>query len=109
MNYSYDIFYQSNGIDFMTFQLYNIFSTINDNKLLNLYLYENLSFIMKLFSHFEKDFTIIKSEKAKLESEMIVFFLVLLNSLLNKKENIYFIIFYINTIFLVKIIFVNNI
>ena len=110
MNYSYDLFYKSNGIDFLSFQLYNIFSQIKENKLLNLYLYETLSFIMKLFTYNEISYmnsspkkseklkTPLKSkksedlekseqpEKQKLESEMIVFFLSLLISLINKKQ-----------------------
>ena len=110
MNYSCDLFYQSNGIDFLSFQLYNIFSKIKENKLLNIYLYETLSFIMKLFTYSEinymnsspkkseKSKTPLKSkksgdlekseqtEKQKLESEMIVFFLSLLILLINKKK-----------------------
>ena len=85
MHYSYDIFYQSNGIDFLTFQLYNIFSKINDNKLLNFYLYETLSFIMKLFSNYEKNFKYPTLETNKLEPEMISFFLALITCLSNKK------------------------
>ena len=106
MNYSYDLFYQSNGIDFLSFQLYNIFSKIKENKLLNIYLYETLSFVMKLFAYYEinymnsspKKTDKIKTpkkpedsgkteqpEKQKLESEMTVFFLTLL-TLINKKQ-----------------------
>ena len=54
MIYSYDMFYHSNGIDFLTFQLYNIFSKITDIQTLNLYLHETLSFIMNLFAYHEK-------------------------------------------------------
>ena len=79
MNYSYDIFYQSNGIDFLTFQLHNIFSKIQNTELLNLYLYETLSFLINLFSNYEKNFIFSKLEKPKLDSEVVIFFLVLLN------------------------------
>ena len=69
MNYSYDIFYQSYGIDFITFQLYNIFSKIKDNELLNFYLHEILSFLIKFFSFNESKF-----EKSRLENEIVIFF-----------------------------------
>ena len=86
MNYSYDIFYQNNGIDFLSFQLHNIFTKIKDNNLLNIYLYETLSFIMKLFSNYEKDYMYQKLERPRLEPELIVFFISLLTSLTNKKN-----------------------
>ena len=89
MNYAYDVFYQNNGIDFLSFQLYNIFSKTKDIKLLNLYLYETISFIMNLFYYYEENF-IQKEEKPKLESEMIIFFLTLLTLLKKHKENFYF-------------------
>ena len=88
MNYAYDIFYQNNGIDFLSFQLYNIFSKIKDIKLLNIYLYKTISFIIQLFYYYEENF-IKKEEKPKLESEMAIFFLTLLNLLNKYKENIY--------------------
>ena len=88
MNYSYDIFSQNSGIDFLTFQLYNIFSKIRDDQLLNLYLYETLSFIMKLFSYSPQNF-IKKEERLKLESQVVIFFLTLLNLLQNNKDKIY--------------------
>jgi len=88
MNYSYDTFYLNNGIDFLSFQLYNIFSKIKDIQLLNLYLYETLSFIMKLFSCFEKNF-MTNEENKRFEPEVAIFFITLLNLLQNNKEKIY--------------------
>jgi len=90
MEYTYDIFYQCNGLDFLNFQIYNIFSKINDNKLLNTFLYEILSFIIKLISYRDKNFVNEQNQKPKFESEMNIFFLTLLNSLLNQKGKIYF-------------------
>ena len=88
MIYSYDMFYHSNGIDFLTFQLYNIFSKITDIQTLNLYLHETLSFIMNLFAYHEKNYA-KKEEKPKLESELIIFFITLLNLLKNNKGKFY--------------------
>ena len=85
MKYSYDIFYQNNGIDFLSFQLNNIFSKINDIKLLNSYLYETLLFIMDLITCQENYYENQKNQIKKLDTEMIIFFLTLLISLLNKK------------------------
>ena len=90
MDYSYDIFYQNNGIDFLTFQLYNIFSKINENNSLNEYLYEVLSFIMELISYQDNIFISSNTEKSiKLEKKLTIFFLTLLILLINKKEKIY--------------------
>ena len=80
------LIFLSNGIDFLTFQLHNIFSKIKYINLLNIYLYETLSFIMKLFSNYEKNYMYLKQEKPRLEPELIIFFLSLLNSLINKKD-----------------------
>jgi len=90
MEYTYDIFYQCNGIDFLNLQIYNIFSKINDNKLLNIFLYETLSFIMELISYKEKNFKYPENQKPKFESDLNIFFLTLLNSLINQKGKIYF-------------------
>ena len=51
MNYSYSLFSKNNGMDFLSFQLYNIFSKINDIELLNIYLSETLYFIMQLLNY----------------------------------------------------------
>ena len=85
MKYSYDIFYQNNGIDFLSFQLNNIFSKINDIELLNSYLYETLLFIMDLMTYQENYYENQKNKIKKLDTEIIIFFLTLLISLLNKK------------------------
>ena len=89
MNYSYDIFYLCNGIDFLSFQIYNIFSKITDVQLLNIYLNETLSFIMNIFTYQENNFKRPESEKSKLDTENILFFLTLLIELMNKKKEIY--------------------
>jgi hypothetical protein len=86
MNYSYDIFYLNNGIDFLSFQLNNIFSKINDIELLNSYLYETLLFVIELISYQENYYENQKNQLKKLDTEMIIFFLTLLTSLLNKKD-----------------------
>jgi hypothetical protein len=41
---------------------------------------------MKLFSNYEKNYMYLKQEKPRLEPELIIFFLSLLNSLINKKD-----------------------
>ena len=91
MKYTFDIFYECSGIDFLSFQIYNIFSKINDNELLNIFLYETLSFVMELILYKDKDNNNINilAQKSKLESEMDIFFLTLLNSLINQKEKFY--------------------
>ena len=84
MNYSYDIFYQNYGLDFITFQLYNIFSKIDDNKILNFYLNENLSFVRELIG-----FKYLSNQNHKtknLNSQMRTYFLTLLILLYNKKD-----------------------
>ena len=86
MKYSYDIFYQNNGIDFLSFQLNNIFSKIDDIELLNSYLYETLLFVMDLMTYQENYYENQKNQLKKLDTEMIIFFLTLLISLLNKKD-----------------------
>ena len=89
MNYSYDIFYQNYGLDFITFQLYNIFSKIDDNKLLNFYLNETLSFVREII-YFNLNFSLNQNQKIKyLNSQMQTYFLTLLILLYNKKEKIY--------------------
>ena len=89
MNYSYDIFYQNYGLDYITFQLYNIFSKIDDNKLLNYYLKETLSFVRELIC-FNLIFSMNQNQKDKhLNSQMQTYFLTLLILLYNKKEKIY--------------------
>ena len=86
MNYSYDIFYLNNGIDFLSFQLNNIFSKINDIELLNSYLYETLLFVIELISYQENYYENHKNQLKKLDTEIIIFFLTLLISLLNQKD-----------------------
>ena len=89
MNYSYDVFYLNNGIDFLSFQLYNIFSKISDINLLNIYLKETLSFIMNIFTYQNNYFSVNNQEIDKIEQEMIIFFLTLLILLINKKGKIF--------------------
>ena len=86
MNYSYDIFCLNNGIDFLSFQLNNIFSKINDIELLNSYLYETLLFVIELISYQENYYENHKNQLKKLDTEIIIFFLTLLISLLNQKD-----------------------
>jgi hypothetical protein len=89
MEYTYDIFYQCNGIDFLNFQIYNIFSKINDNKLLNTFLYEILSFVIKLISYRDKNFVYEQNQKPKLESEMNIFFNIIQFFVKPKRKNIF--------------------
>ena len=89
MKYSYDIFYQNNGIDFLTFQLYNFFSKINDIKILNAFLYENISFIMEIILYADSNYINPNPSNPLLDQEISTFFLVLLNLLINKKGKIF--------------------
>ena len=89
MKYSYDVFYQNNGIDFIIFQLYNFFSKISDIKLLNKFLLETLSFIMEIISYSDKTYINLNPSQPLFEQEMSTFFLVLLNILNNKKGKIF--------------------
>ena len=69
--------------------MYNIFSKIDDNKLLNFYLNETLSFVREII-YFNLNFSLNQNQKIKyLNSQMQTYFLTLLILLYNKKEKIY--------------------
>ena len=89
LRYSSVVFYQSKGMDFLTLQLHNIISTIEDQKLLGIYLYEIIYFVYKLMLLMTED--IIDSsirQCPKLDNKISIFFLTLLTLLNKKKENI---------------------
>ena len=88
--YSSIVFYQNNGIDFLTLQLHNIISTIEEQKLLDIYLYEIINFMYKLMlimNDYIIDLSIRKSPK--LDNKVSIFFLTLLTLLNKKKEKIF--------------------
>ena len=90
LRHSSEVFYYNQGIDFLTLQLHNIISTVDDQKLLNIYLYETISFIENIMLNMSGN--IIDStvrQSSKLDNKISIFFLTLL-TLLNKKiENIH--------------------
>ena len=88
MKYSSIVFYQNKGLDFLTLQLHNMFSTINEPKILYIYLYESLSFMYKFMLIMNENIIDVSVRNSpKLDNKISIFFLSLL-TLLNKKENI---------------------
>ena len=87
MNYSFSLFSKNNGMDFLTFQLYNIFSKIDDIDLLNMFLLESLSFIMELINY---QLNTYKDSSGNFDTKLPIFLLALLILLYNKKDKIYF-------------------
>ena len=86
MNYSYSLFSKNNGMDFLSFQLYNIFSKINDIELLNIYLSETLYFIMQLLNY---QTNIYKDSSGNIETKITIFLLTLLILLTDKNDKFY--------------------
>ena len=88
--YSIHSFYFNNGIELLTLQLHNIFSTVIDNSLINVYLSETLNFTNKLILFLGNE--IIHEDENKfteLDKKISIFFLSLLN-ILSKAENFKF-------------------
>ena len=90
LRYSSIAFYQNKGIEFLTLQLHNIISTVEDKNLLDIYLYEIINFICEIMSTMRK-YIIDKSDKKsppKLNNKISIFFLTLLTLLKKRKETI---------------------
>ena len=88
LRYSFIIFYQNDGIDYLTLQLYNIISTIEDQKLLDTYLYEIINFIYKIMLIMDEDLIDASNKHfPKLDTKISIFFLTLLTLLNKKKDN----------------------
>ena len=88
MKFSSIVFYQNKGIDFLTFQLHNILSTIDDKELLDAYLYETISFMYKFMLITNQNIIDVSVRQSpKLDNKISIFFLTLL-TLLFKKEKI---------------------
>ena len=89
IQYSSISFYQNKGIDFLTFQLHNILSTIEDQKILETYLYESISFIYKFMLVMNENLIDISVRQSpKIDNKISVFFLTLLTLLIKKEKKI---------------------
>lgn len=88
LKFSSVVFYQNKGIDFLTLQLHNILSTIDNKELLDLYLYETISFMYKFMLITNQNIIDASVRQSpKLDNKISIFFLTLL-TLLFKKEKI---------------------
>ena len=85
--YSCEVFYYNQGIDFLTLQLHNIISTVDDKKLLDKYLYDTIVYISSILSVNDNIIDSTVRNSPKLDNKVSIFFLTLLN-ILNKKNNI---------------------
>ena len=89
LRYSSVVFYQNKGIDFLTLQLHNIISIIEDQKLLDIYLYEIINFLYKIMLIMSEDIIDTSVRQCpKLDNKISIFFLSLLTLLNKKRENI---------------------
>ena len=92
LRYSSIVFYQNKGIEFLTLQLHNIISTIEDKNILDIYLYEIINFICEIMSTMRKDIIIFpqgKKSTPKLDNKISIFFLTLLTLLKKRKDTIF--------------------
>ena len=83
----YNTFFNSLGIEFLTFMLHNIDSIILDNKLFNLYLsktIEFISYILELLGNSINEY-LIECDKEYLKNKLNMFFLTLFNILKSDK------------------------
>ena len=89
LRYSSVVFFENKGIDYLTFQLHNIFSTVDDEKILRIYLYEIINFIYKIMLlMFDNIIDTSNRQAPKLNDKISIFFLTLLTVLKKKKGNI---------------------
>ena len=88
LRYSAIMFYQNDGVDYLTLQLYNILSTIEDQNILDIYLYEIINFMYRIILIMNDDI-IDKTNKQfpKIDNKISLFFLSLLTLLNKKKDN----------------------
>ena len=87
MKISSIVFYQNKGIDFLTFQLHNIMSTIDNKELLDIYLYETISFMYKFMLITNQNIIDASVRQSpKLDNKISIFFLTLLTLLLKKEK-----------------------
>ena len=89
--YTPEAFFQNKGIEFLTLQLYNIFSIIEEDKqMFQLYFFETLDLIHKIMVMMNADFIEkVERKPPKLNNNISIFFLSLLN-LVNLKNNTFF-------------------
>ena len=89
LRYSSVVFYQNQGMDFLTLQLHNVLSTIEDQKLLDIYLYEIINFAFKIMLIMNEDIIDTSVRQShKLDNKISIFFLTLLTLLNKKMDNI---------------------
>jgi hypothetical protein len=79
--YSCEVFCYNQGIEFLTLQLHNILSTINDKELLDKYLYNTIVYIFSLMSINDNIIDSTVRNMPKLDNKISIFFLTLLNLL----------------------------
>ena len=89
LKYSSEVFFQNKGIEFLTMQLHNIISTVDDEKIFGIYLDEIINFIYKImFLMFDNIIDTSNRQTPKLNDKISIFFLTLLTVLKKKKRNI---------------------
>ena len=82
-------FFNSKGIEFLTFMLHNINSIIIDSKLLDIYLSKTLEFLSNILEsqkYNEKEHT-IEFDKESMKNQLNIFFLTLFNILKSGKND----------------------
>ena len=82
-------FFNSKGIEFLTFMLHNIDSMIIDNKLLDLYLSTIIDFVLLILEYQKnsKNGYIFELDKENVKKQMNIFFFTLYNILKSDEDN----------------------
>ena len=81
----FDYFFNTKGIEFMTFMLHNINSIITDSKLLDLYLSKKIEFILYILELLNKAEYIIEYNKENMKNKLNIFFITLFHILKSDK------------------------
>ena len=83
----YNAFFNTKGIEFLTFMLHNIDSIITDKKLLDLYLSKTIEFLFYVLDLFNKTEYIIEYDKESMKNKLNIFFMTLYHILKSEKYN----------------------